>query len=80
LDKGLTHLSQIVQKDLQKDEENTPGSGAAGGTGYGLKVFGNASFIPGVDFLARVTGISQALEKGKIDLIITGEGSIGRKI
>lgn len=76
LDKGLLHLSHIVQKDLQQDEANTPGAGAAGGTGYGLKVFGNASFIPGVNFLARVSGIAQALEKGTIDLIITGEGSI----
>jgi glycerate kinase len=76
LDKGLLHLSEIVQKDLQQDEANTSGSGAAGGSGYGLRVFGNASFIPGVDFLAKVSGIAKALEKRKIDLIITGEGSI----
>lgn len=76
LDNGLVHLAEIVKKDLQHDEAHKPGSGAAGGTSYGLKVFGKATYITGVDFLAKVSGISQALAQGKIDLIITGEGSI----
>lgn len=76
LDKGLKNLASVVKKELGEDHLLTPGTGAAGGSGYGLKVFCNATFIGGVDFLARISGIEKRLENGKIDVIITGEGSI----
>lgn len=76
LDAGLDNLAQVVSRELKINERNTPGTGAAGGSGYGLKVFGNTVFIPGVRFLARLSGIEKNLEEGTIDLIITGEGSI----
>lgn len=76
LDKGLSLLANVVSSSLKSNERNTPGSGAAGGSGYGLKTFCNASFIPGVRFLAQVSGIEKQLKEGNIDLIITGEGSI----
>lgn len=76
LDKGLSSLANVVSSALKSNERNTPGSGAAGGSGYGLKTFCNASCIPGVRFLAQVSGIEKQLQEGNIDLIITGEGSI----
>lgn len=76
LDKGLVNLARVVSRDLHKDSEGLPGAGAAGGSAYGLHVFYNATFIPGVTFLSKLTGIEKNLEEGQIDLIITGEGSI----
>lgn len=76
LDKGLENLVQVVKNDLEMDVARHPGTGAAGGSGYGLKVFCNASFIPGVRLLVQLSNIQEALETGNIDLIITGEGSI----
>lgn len=76
LDKGLENLAQVVERDLKEDCATLPGAGAAGGSAYGLRVFYNAEFIPGVFFLSQLTGIEQLLATGQIDLIITGEGSI----
>jgi len=76
LDNGLSSLANVVSRVLKSNETNTPGSGAAGGSGYGLKTFCNASFIPGVTFLAKLSGIEKRLKEGQIDLIVTGEGSI----
>lgn len=58
------------------------GSGAAGGTAYGLAHWG-ASIVSGADYLAELTGLSAALEQA--DLVLTGEGrfdsqSLGGKV
>lgn len=79
LDRGLANLAQRVSRDLDKDSATLLGAGAAGGSAYGLNVFYKASFIPGVSFLSKLTGIEEHLENGQIDLIITGEGSIDRQ-
>lgn len=76
LDNGLKSLSEVVLNALKINEVATPGSGAAGGSAYGLKTFLNATFIPGVTFLTKLSGVEEGLKKGHIDLIITGEGSI----
>lgn len=76
LEEGIQVLDRVVQKDLNLSLANIKGTGAAGGTGYGLKTFLNAKFISGVDFILNMNNVISLLEKGNIDLIITGEGSI----
>ena len=76
LDQGLRHLAETVKGDLQRDEAQTPGSGSAGGTGYGLKVFCGATYVSGIDFLLQLSGIASYLESHPVDLILTGEGKI----
>ncbi len=76
LDRGLQHLEAIVRRDLGKKEGATPGAGAAGGAGYGLRVFCDAAFLSGIDFILSLSGIEPLLERGDIDCIITGEGKI----
>ncbi len=76
LDAGLQHLAQVVQRELGVDAEMTPGSGAAGGTGYGLHVFLKADFQSGIEFVLSLAGIEERLATGKFDAIITGEGRI----
>lgn len=76
LDNGLHHLQTIVKRDMEKDYAHLPGSGAAGGTAYGLKAFLNAKFISGTDFLFQLAAIEQLLDSNSIDYIITGEGKI----
>lgn len=76
LDAGLANLSRVVQRDLGIDAANVPGAGAAGGTGYGLKVFLNAEFLSGIEFVLSLTGMEPLLAGGTIDAIITGEGRI----
>lgn len=76
LDSGLRHLDLLVQNQLGKDHGKIPGTGAAGGTAYGLKTFFNAEFKPGTPFMLELAGFYEILERNQIDLIITGEGSI----
>ncbi|SHJ54731.1 glycerate kinase [Arenibacter nanhaiticus] len=71
LDHGLQHLSSVVKNTLGTGDALLPGTGAAGGTAYGLKAFFNAEFISGIDFLFKMAEISSLLEEKKIDYIIT---------
>jgi len=76
LERGLVQLNRIVRRDLGIAAAEVPGAGAAGGAGYGLKVFLNAKFLSGIDFVLSLTGIESLLDGGTIDCIITGEGRI----
>lgn len=79
LDKGLKHLHTVVKKQMGKDHADLPGSGAAGGTAYGLKTFLNAEFISGTDFIFKLARVDKILESNSIDFIITGEGKIDKQ-
>jgi glycerate kinase len=72
LDAALGHFAEQSAKVLGNDESHYPGSGAAGGMGFAAKAYLNASFRPGVEVVADLTGLEAAL-KGA-DLVITGEG------
>lgn len=74
LDSGLKHLSEVVHRQLKKDVAQIPGAGAAGGTAYGLKVFLEAEFLSGVDFVLNLSNVETLLGNEKFDYIITGEG------
>ena len=76
LDTGLQNLHTIGQKEFGLDEANTPGSGAAGGTAYGLKCFLNAEFISGTSFILKLSNFESLIADKKVDIIITGEGKI----
>jgi glycerate kinase len=52
--------------------EDTPGAGAAGGTGYGLLLWG-ATLVSGAGAVAETIGLAGAI--GAADIVITGEGS-----
>ena len=51
------------------------GGGAAGGTAYGLKVFLNAQFINGFDFLASIACLEDLLVTQKYDYVISGKAA-----
>ena len=74
LDYGMQDFANVVQLQTGKDIVNEAGAGAAGGTAYGLKVFCEAEFISGIDFVLGLSKASELLAKNKFDYIITGEG------
>ena len=55
------------------DHRDTPGAGAAGGTGFALLQVG-AVLRPGVELVADVVGLRAAVEGA--DLVVTGEGRV----
>jgi glycerate kinase len=67
LEAGLARLAQVLGGD-----PDAPGSGAAGGTGYGLAAAWGAVIVPGAAELSRLAGLDRAL--AGTDLVITGEG------
>jgi glycerate kinase len=72
LDKALDHFADHCAPLLGNDHRNLPGCGAAGGMGFAAKAFLNASFRPGVEVVAQLVGLAEAVQGA--DLVITGEG------
>ena len=74
LEAGLERLADVVARDLGRDFRNTPGSGAAGGLGFGLLSFFGADIRSGFDLVAEYSGLEEVLSTS--DLVITAEGKI----
>ncbi|NUU37292.1 glycerate kinase [Pseudomonas sp. C2B4] len=72
LDHALGHFADHCANVLSKDVRDEPGSGAAGGLGFAAKAFLGAQFKAGVDVVAELVGLADAVQNA--DLVITGEG------
>jgi glycerate kinase len=71
---SLAQLADVVEKQLHFKYADDPGAGAAGGLGYGLRCFAQATLQPGFDLFARHANLEERLASA--DLVITGEGAI----
>jgi glycerate 2-kinase len=78
LDARLARYADTLRAATGRDERGTPGSGAAGGTAFGLLSiadrFRSARLVPGVEVVMAETGLREKLASA--DLVITGEGRI----
>lgn len=72
LDQALGHFAGICAQALGKDLRDESGSGAAGGLGFAVKAFLGAQFRAGVEVVADLVGLEEAVRDA--DLVITGEG------
>ena len=70
----LARLAAQVAGQLGADVAREPGGGAAGGLGFGLRVFAGATLEPGFKRFARLAELEQRLKR--VQLVITGEGAI----
>jgi glycerate 2-kinase len=70
-------LAGVIARQLGFDYRNEPGAGAAGGLGFGLMSFGGAKIRPGFEVVAEAVGLESKIKK--VDLVITGEGSLDRQ-
>ena len=77
LDDGLKHLSDLINKYLNKDIANIPGSGAAGGLGGGLAAFTNAKIESGIDTFLDLVNFDERIKNA--DLVISGEGKLDKQ-
>ncbi len=73
LEKNMEHFAEVVNEHIKKDYSKIPGSGAAGGIGFGLLSFLNAHLSSGLDVVADATNLEERIKKA--DIVITGEGS-----
>lgn len=72
LDDALGCFADQVTKLLGRDLRDEPGSGAAGGMGFAARAFFGAQFRPGVEVVAELAGLADAVQGAA--LVITGEG------
>jgi glycerate kinase len=72
LDVALAAWGHAIERAMGRFVADIPGAGAAGGTTAGLLGFTAAKVRPGVEVVAELIGLGEALEAA--DLVITGEG------
>jgi glycerate kinase len=72
LDAALAAWGTAIERATGRVVADLPGAGAAGGTTAALLGFTNALVRPGVEVVAELVGLAEALEAA--DLVITGEG------
>lgn len=77
LETALTRLADVVATQFGFDYRDHPGTGAAGGLGFGLMSFCGATIQPGFDVVAEAVELEAKVRDA--DLIITGEGSLDRQ-
>jgi glycerate kinase len=75
LENNLAHFSTVAAAAFTPDDNAasavTPGTGAAGGTGYGLTLWG-ATLLSGATEIAELIDLAAAVSNA--DIVITGEG------
>lgn len=74
LDNGLRHLSEIVERALNRCLSQLEGAGAAGGMGFGMVAFLNSTLQMGIETVLDTVGFDQLLDD--VDYVFTGEGKI----
>jgi len=78
LDANLAHYADLVEAASGNNVRDTPGAGAAGGTGFALLSiadrFAAFEIRPGVEVVMELTGFEDELATA--DLVLTGEGRI----
>lgn len=70
----LGSLASIAQQELHVSTAAEPGTGAAGGLGFGLRTFLGAKLEPGFELFAQLAGLTSRIQAA--DLVVTGEGAI----
>jgi len=74
LEKNMLHFANIIESHTGTRIRELPGSGAAGGLGFGMMSMLNARSEPGFDIVAKITKLEMKMTGA--DLVITGEGKI----
>ena len=72
LDAALAGYGDAIEQATGRLVADLPGAGAAGGTTAALLGFTRAVLRPGVEVVAGLVGLAEALDEA--DLVITGEG------
>ncbi len=74
LEENMKKYGLVASRHFGKDMTNAEGAGAAGGVGYGMLAFANASLSSGIDFVLSENGFDKEVKN--YDLVITGEGRL----
>ena len=74
MDAWLSEYERLTSLKYEKANALTPGTGAAGGMGFALLSYTNASLESGVTLVLKETNLEDYIKEA--DLVITGEGRL----
>ena len=74
LEAQIERFADVCERHFGHSHRDTPGAGAAGGTGFGLLTFCGAEVVAGFDWVAGRLELDARV--AACDLVITGEGSL----
>lgn len=74
LDAGLSHMAEVIRRDLGVKVDDMPGAGAAGGMGAGAAAFLKAGLKPGIETVLDTVDFDGKL--GGAAAVFTGEGRV----
>jgi len=74
LEAGLENLAALILRDLGLEVGTLPGGGAAGGFGAGAVAFLGGDLVSGVDEVAGLVRLDEALHGA--EWVVTGEGRL----
>ena len=74
LDRALHHYADVTSRLIGHDYSSHAGAGAAGGIGFALLSFCNATLRSGIDVVLEATEFATKIADA--DLILTGEGAL----
>ena len=74
MDSAMAAFADAVRRSTGRDHRMAPGAGAAGGFGFAMFSFFDASMRNGVELIAETVGLADRIAGA--DLVITGEGAL----
>lgn len=74
LENEMNHFAKVVKEYLGNDFEELPGSGAAGGMGFGMVSFFNSTLKMGIEVVLDTLKFDELLDGAS--MVLTGEGKI----
>jgi glycerate 2-kinase len=74
LDAALGRWADLVAAETGRDLRDSPGAGAAGGTGFAAIAVLGAELRPGIETMLELAGFDERVAGA--DLVVTGEGSL----
>lgn len=76
-DQRLAHLAKLTTAAVGRDFSINPGSGAAGGLGFGVLAFLGGRLMSGIEVIMQLTHLKAIMSDAA--LVITGEGRIDQQ-
>lgn len=74
MDEWLCNYAKLTKAILPSSDPDFPGSGAAGGLGFALRSYLDATLTPGIDLITEATNLEKYIKDS--DIVITGEGRL----
>lgn len=74
MDLWLENYANLTKEVITDSDANIPGTGAAGGLGFAMLAYLNATLVSGIELVMRETDLEKHIEDA--DLVVTGEGRL----